>query len=503
MKSIPKGVSMLYDVIIMGAGVVGGAIARELSRYDVNVLALEKETDVCCGTSKANTGIIHTPCLVKKGTKKAEYNIRGNLLFTKLAKELGVPLQWPGALILAYSEGDRKVLEEYKAQGEETRNTYSAGDCLYRFIERDELIKIEPSLNKDVICALFAPDAGRIIPYEFGIALWENAINNGIELKLDTRVELVSPTHGDFLFWKVKTEKEEFSCKYLINAAGHGSNSLGVQAGFEDISINKVKGQYLIYDRNRDFDINHILFQVPSPGKGKAGKGILVTKTVYGNLMIGPDASGVESDHDTGTDLETLKQVMEGARKSIPQLDIRNIIKTFAGVRPRPESGDFIIESRDHFYHLCGIESPGLTSSPAIAEDILKMLKSDGLELKLKVFDPFRKPIVDTILDLESGELKRRVDLPDSDPRQIVCRCEQVPRSRIMDALNRGIPVTTMDGVKRRTRAGQGSCQNAFCGKRVRKLLSEELGISVDSVRQRGNEAFIKRITGRDLKEME
>ena len=494
---------MLYDIIIIGAGVVGGAIARELSRYNLSVLCLEKETDVCCGISKGNTGILHSPSLVNKGTKKAEYTIRGNLMFNKLGKELGVQVQWPGALILAYSEQDRDVLRKYKEQGEETRDLYSAGDGYYRFVEQNELRELEPSIHEEVLCALLVPDAGRIIPYEFGIALWENAIENGVKLELNQPVNSVKKIEENRdEFWSVSTDKDTYQSKYVINSAGHGSNRIGVQAGFADSSIAKVKGQYLIYDRNRDFDIQHILFQVPFQEKGKAGKGILVCKTIYGNLMIGPDAQWINDPDNNGTDLQSLREVINGARKSIPDLDVKKIIKTFAGIRPKPENGDFIIEFKNHFLHLCGIESPGLTSSPALAEDIVNMLGKDGLELNEKEsFNLIRKPIVNAILNFRGKELKERVELSDSDQDQLVCRCEQVPRSRIVDAINRGIPVTTLDGVKRRTRAGQGYCQGAFCGKRVGRLLSEELNLPVEKITQRGNEPLEKRITAKDIKE--
>ncbi|MDA3811876.1 MAG: NAD(P)/FAD-dependent oxidoreductase [Spirochaetaceae bacterium] len=489
---------MLYDVIIIGAGVIGGAIARALSQYQLSVLCLEKETDVSCGVSKANTGIIHSPSLIHGGTKKAEYTIRGNIKFEQLGKDLGVQVQWPGALILAYSEENRSQLVTYKKQGEDTRDLFSAGDGQYRFIEKEELLEMEPFLNEEVQCALFVPDAGRIIPYEFTIALWENAIEKGVLLELNQSVESVTREANSN--WLVKTGKGEYQSRFVVNSAGHGSNDIGLQAGFKDSSIQKVKGQYLIYDQARDFDINHILFQVPSKDKGKVGKGILVCKTVYGNLMIGPDAQWVKRDDDSSTDLDTLSEVLEGARKTIPRLDIKKIIKTFAGVRPKPDGGDFIIEFKNHFVHLCGIESPGLTSSPAIAEDVLSLLKEEGLDLTPNpFFNPIRKPVVDSILHLSGKELKERVELPDSDPDQIVCRCEQVPRARIIDAIQRGIYVNTLDGVKRRTRAGQGRCQGAFCGKRVTKLLSEELGVSVDAITQRGTEVLENRITAKDF----
>ncbi|MBB6479354.1 FAD-dependent oxidoreductase [Spirochaeta isovalerica] len=486
---------MIYDVIIIGAGVVGGAVARELSRSKVSVLALEMESDVCCGISKSNTGIIHTPCLVKGPSLKAEFNLKGNLMMDQLCSELGVTLQRPGALILAYSDEDREILQAYREQGEKTRKAFDAPGQIYKIIEKVELQTIEPNLNKEVVCALFAPDAGRIIPYELGTALWENAVSNGVALRLKHKVDSVIKPENDDSPWTVKSGKQTFQSRYVINAAGHGSEEIGQKAGFSHSVIEKVKGQYMIYKRKRDFDVNHILFQVPPKGKGKAGKGILVCKTVYGNLMIGPDARWVGDGNDTGTDRESLEEVLEGARKSIPELSPKGIIKTFAGIRPKPAAGDFIIESDQRFIHLCGIESPGLTSSPALAREVIGLLNHLGLEFEPdENFKSRRDPIVKEILNLDKDELKRRIDLPEDDKDRIVCRCEQVPRSRIIDAMNRGIRVDSLDAVKRRTRAGQGQCQGNFCGKRVRKLLSRELDIPEEEITQRGGQPLGDRI---------
>lgn len=482
--------------MIIGAGVVGGAVARELSRYDLSVLALEKESDVCCGISKSNTGIIHTPCLVKGPSKKAEYNLKGNLMMDRLCSELGVVLQRPGALVLAYSEEERETLQAYKEQGIRSRKTYGAPDEEYRIIERDELLSLEPNISSAVICALLTPDAGRIIPYELGTALWENAIANGADLLLKSPVQAIVRPEDDGSPWTVRAGEKTYRARFVINAAGHGSEEIGRQAGFTPSVIEKVKGQYLIYRRERDFDVNHILFQVPSKGQGKAGKGILVCKTVYGNLMIGPDARWVGDSDDRGTDKESLEEVLEGARKSIPDISSKGVIKTFAGIRPKPADGDFIIEASDRFIHLSGIESPGLTSSPALAEEVLALLRKEGLDLVPKhSFREKREPIVREILDLDKEELKRRIELPDHEEEQIVCRCEQVPRKRILDAISRGIRVDSLDGVKRRTRAGQGQCQGNFCGGRVRKLLARELGVPEEEITQRGGQPLGDRIS--------
>jgi glycerol-3-phosphate dehydrogenase len=488
---------MYFDVAIIGAGVIGGAVARELSRWELSVLCIEKEADVCCGVSKGNTGIIHSPALVPSGTKKARLSLKGRLCFEDLSRELGFGYQQKGSLILSYSADDFGGFSSYIKNAETNYKEAGLKPPEYRIIRGAELFDLEPDLSPDVKAALFVPDTGHIVPYEYGIALFENAVSNNLNLKLGQTVRSVS-RDGDF--WLVETEKDSFKSKFIVNAAGHGSNDIGLMAGFLDAGIKKVKGQYLILDRNTDTRVNHILFQVPPAAEKHKGKGILVTKTVYGNIMIGPDAVCQDEAEDTSTDIEATLAVINGARRSIPGIDAGKAIKSFAGVRPRPADGDFIIESRNGFVHLCGIESPGLTSSPAIAEDVLLRLKAEGLVLHLKdSFQPERAALVKSVIQLDAAEIKRRVALSEDDPQRLLCRCEQVPLSRITDALSRGLPVTTIDGVKRRTRAGQGRCQGAFCGSRVRKLLAEEAGVPEKEITQRGREAEPLRI---DLKEL-
>ena len=495
---------MEYDVIIIGAGVVGGSIARELSRYELSVLCLEKEADVCCGISKANTGIIHSPALVPSGTMKAGMNIRGAHHFDQLSSQLGFGYQRPGALVLGYREEDERTLEKYIQQGIIAYEAAGLTSPSYRILRVPELRRLEPEINPAVRCALWAPDCGRIIPYEYGIALWENAAANGVKLELNSKVTSVSPGQtksGSRRLWSVRTEREEVRAGWIVNAAGHGSSEIAAFAGFEETAVNRVKGQYLILDREAGPEVNHILFQVPQAGQAGKGKGILVTRTVYGNIMIGPDARQQYDDNDTSTDIEALEKIIEGARMSISGIDPKRCIKTFAGVRPKPAGGDFVISAGNGFVNLCGIESPGLTSSPAIAAETVRQLENMGLGLKPRSdFNPERRTVVEQVLDLPPDEIKRRIALPAGDPDRLVCRCEQVPERRIADALNRGIPVATIDGVKRRTRAGQGRCQGNFCGSRVRSLLAEDLGLPEDEITQRGSEPELKRITAREIR---
>ncbi len=493
---------MIYDVIIIGAGVVGGAVARELSKLKLDILALEKESDVCCGTSKANTGIIHSPALVPSGTLKGRMSALGNLQFTELSGQLGFTYQKTGALVLSYSEeNDKTALNDLK-QGCENWLDAGAEAPEYEIISAEKLRELEPEISDEVVSALYCPDAGRIIPYEYGIALWENAVDNGVELRLECGVFDVSYDEAEKL-WHLKTPSGEILSRFVVNAAGHGSNSIGMAAGFKDSRIKAVKGEYIILDRDTPQHINHILFQIPDEAQKSKGKGILVTRTVYGNIMIGPDARSQDDADDTSTDMESLIEVIAGAEKSIPGLDMKKAIKTFAGVRPKPAEGDFIIESRNGFVHLCGIESPGLTSSPAIAAEAVERLKKMGLSSDSNTeFNPFRKPIVGEVLNLPHDVVSKRIQFADDDPEKLICRCEQVPLSRIEDAVSRSIPVTTIDGVKRRTRAGQGRCQGNFCGPRVKKVLADILNLEEELITRRGKEPELKRISAAELRKI-
>ncbi len=481
---------------------VGGAVARELSKLKLNILAFEKESDVCCGTSKANTGIIHSPALVPSGTLKGRMSAIGNLHFTELSRQLGFTYQKAGALVLSYTEENEKTALNDLKQGRENWLAAEAETPAYEILSAEKLKEIEPELSDEVISALYCPDAGRIIPYEYGIALWENTVDNGVELKLECEVLDVFYDDADKI-WRLKTASGAFLTRFIVNSAGHGSNSLGMAAGFKDSKIKAVKGEYIILDRNTPQHINHILFQIPDEDQKSKGKGILVTRTVYGNIMIGPDARSQDDADDTSTDRESLIEVITGAEKSIPGLDMKKAINTFAGVRPKSSSGDFIIESRKGFVHLCGIESPGLTSSPAIAAEVVEKLKKMGLSSESNTgFNPYRKPIVGEVLNLPHDDVSKRIQFADDDPEKLICRCEQVPLCRIEDAVSRSIPVTTIDGVKRRTRAGQGRCQGNFCGPRVKKVLADVLKLEEEQITQRGREPELKRISAAELRKI-
>lgn len=468
----------MYDITIIGAGVVGSAIARELSKYNLKVLMLEKTDDVSNGASKANSGIVHGGYAAKYGTLKGKMCFEGNRMYDKLNEELNFGFKRTGALVIGFNEEDEKTLIELYNNGLKNGVNENEMEILYR----DEILEIEPNINKDVKVALLAKDVGITSPYEMTIALAENAVNNGVELKLENEVISIEEKSDYYI---VITNQDSFETKYIINAAGVNSDKISNMVGINNFYIIPRKGQYIIFHKGYGKIINNVIFQVPT----EKGKGILVTPTYHGNLMIGPDAQESSRD-DVSTDLETLKYIIKTAKLSVPNIDLKKVLTSFSGIRPTPSTGDFIIEeSKERFINVAGIESPGLTSSPAIAKMVVDILKKSGLNLIEKSdFNPIRKSII-IKKDLTYKEVNKMLDL-DSD-EQIICRCEMVSKKEIIDALNRGIPIKSVDAVKRRTRATMGFCQGEFCTPRIKKVISEVLNIKEEDIPLRGKKSGI------------
>jgi len=450
----------MYDYVIIGAGVTGCSIARELSRYKVEVCILEKNDDVASGASKANSGIIHGGYAAKYGTLKGKLNVLGNKQFNKLNMELNFGYRKTGGLVLAFND------EEYKSLKSLYENGIKNGVKDLKIIGKDEILKIEPNLNPDVMYALYAGDVGVTSPYEYTIALAENAISNGAELFLNNEVLDIIKKDGSF---DIVTSCNIFSARTVINASGVYSDSVSKMAGIESFKINPRKGQYILFQKGTGSVVNTVVFQVPT----NKGKGILVTSTFHGNLMLGPNSEEVSNREDKETDEISLKYVIDTARKSLPKFDLNKQLKTFSGIRPTSDNGDFIIrEEYPGFINVAGIESPGLTSSPAIADMVIDIIaRSNNMEKKSN-FNPYREAIIKPKQKLEPNEIKRRVDLETGGDR-IVCRCERVTEAEIKDALSRNIKIDSIKAVKMRTRAGMGFCQGKFCGPRVQKLLSK------------------------------
>lgn len=462
----------MYDVAVIGAGVIGCAIARHLSQFKTETLLLEKESDVSMGASKANSGIVHGGYAAPHGTLKGRFNLRGNALFPELERRLHFGFRRTGALVLGFNSQDRTVLEKLKRNGEK------AGLTDLEIIGRDEILRREPALNPQVWSALSAPSVGVTSPYEFTIALAENAVKNGTDLRLESPVVNLLREKGGF---RIETPADTYRARYVINAAGIYSDRIAALAGAPDFQIRPRKGQYILFDRGTGSVLQNVIFQVPT----ERGKGVLVCSTYHRNLMIGPDAVDTQDRENRETDAEALAFIEREARRSYDGFDLNKAIRSFSGLRAVSSTGDFVIGTTrvPGFINAAGIDSPGLTSAPAIAEEIAAILRSSGLTLEPDpAFDPERPPIIPPDKSFVTGEeLARGLEGP-SRPDRIICRCEQVREKSIVDAMERGIPVSGSDGIKRRTRAGMGRCQGRFCGPRVKEVMSRISGRPVDEI---------------------
>ena len=464
----------MYDICIIGAGVVGATIARELAKYKVKVCLVEKEDDVSCGASKANSGIVHGGYSDKPGSLKAELCVKGNRMYEQLNKELNFGYRETGSLVLAFRDEDSKALEKLYQYGVDN------GVGGLEIIDGEKAREMEPYLSKEVKSALYCANAGVTSPYEFVIALAENAVSNGVELKLSTTVTGIEKSDN---YFQVTTNKEAVQARFVINAAGVYSDKVSSMIGIDDFHITPRRGQYILLDKQQNYLASSVIFQVPT----ELGKGILVTATYHGNLMIGPSAEDIDDKEDVGTNEEALERIVNAARKSVPDFNMKKAITSFAGNRPVSNQKDWVIEESrvKGFINLVGIDSPGLTSSPAIALRVVNILKEAGLQLDNNLdFIPYRKPII-TIKDKSFvGDINGVT--PDE---HIICRCENVTEAEIIDALHRGIPIKSIDAIKRRTRAGMGTCQAGFCRLRVKQVIAKELNIPLEEVTLRGKDS--------------
>ncbi|HWR45630.1 NAD(P)/FAD-dependent oxidoreductase [Sporomusa sp.] len=481
----------MYDICIIGAGVVGMNIARELSRYNVRVCVLERNEDVSCGCSKANSGIVHGGYSDEPGTLKAELCVKGNQMYEQLNKELNFGYRKTGSLVLAFRDEEIVTLNQLAEYGREN------GVQGLKLIDGDQAREMEPYLSKEVIAALYCENAGVTSPYEFVVALAENAVSNGVVLKLATEVTQIQKLDDDG-FKLTVSNGDEVCARYVINAAGIHSDRVAGMVGINDYHIIPRRGQYVLLDKDQNYLVRSVVFQVPT----KLGKGILVTTTYHGNLMIGPNAEEIEDKEDLGTDEKTLEYIVQTARKSVPDFNMRRALKSFAGNRPVSNRKDWVIEDSvvKQFINLVGIDSPGLTSSPAIALKVVELIRNAGLSLEPNpTFHPYRQPIIKAKGDAFDGD----INAPEPE-RHIICRCEKVTEAEIIDCLQRDIPVKSIAAVSRRTRAGMGSCQGAFCGSRVRQVIARELNIPLEAVPERGegSSTLVKRAKRTEMLKM-
>ncbi|WP_346966809.1 NAD(P)/FAD-dependent oxidoreductase [Clostridium perfringens] len=458
----------MRDIIVIGAGVVGCSIARELSKYNLDVLVVEKNSDVSEGISKGNSGIVHAGYNEKIGTLKAKLNIEGNKIFDDLSRDLQFPFKRNGAFILAFSDEEMKTLESLKENGEKL------GVEGLEILTREEALNIEPNLNKEIVGVLNVKTSGIVSPYEMTIALAENAAENGVEFKLNSKVTSIEKISEGY---KVTlNNKELVSGKLIINASGLEGAFLNNLVSMSKREINPVKGEYCLFDKVAGAMINKTLFQVPS----KLSKGVLVTPTAEGNLLVGPNA--VEGK-TLETSREGIDEILDKSKKSVEELPLARILNTFSGIRPKTNHGDFIIEEVEdakNFINVIGIDSPGLTAAPAIGVYVVNMIK-DKLDLiEKKNFKKTREKIA-RFAELSLKE-KNRLIKEKPAYGHMVCKCEFVTEGEIVEAIHRPIPALTVDAIKRRTRASMGGCQGIGCTLPISKILSRELGIDISDI---------------------
>jgi len=485
------------DVVIIGGGVIGASIARELSRYSLKIILIEKEDDVAMGTSKGNSGIIHAGYNADFRTLKGRLNIKSNPRFDKLCQDLKVRFNRIGSLVVGFTEEDLKRLRELKKNGEKN------GLENLEIIAGNKLSELEPNLNPQAKYALYAPSAGIISPYKFTIALADNAVINGVKVLLETEAKDIRIEER--LVCGVVTNRGLIETRVIINAAGLHADEIAKSAG-DNFKINPLKGEYQLFDKLWGNLVNHILFPIPT----KLSKGILVAPTVHDNLLIGPNSYWVKEKDNPATTRAGIKEVYEGARKLIPHLPHQDLVTSFAGLRADIEGrDDFIIEASKKirgFINVAGIESPGLSSAPAIAEMVCSILKevvkeiSPQLELNHK--DDFIKTLPEQpkfadYLD-KKGEWQEIVE-KDADYGEIICRCEKVSKGEVLGAIYQPVPARSLDAIKRRTRAGMGRCQGGFCSPRVLKILSEELKISPLRINKKGPGSEVLKTKTKDM----
>ncbi len=462
----------MTDVIIIGAGVVGAAIARELSRQDRSVLVIEKNSDVCEGTSKANSGIVHGGYDAMPGTKKALFNLKGSLMMEELSRILDFPYKRNGSLVLSPEGADADTLDMLYQRGIDN------GVEGLEIIEKDRLKDLEPNINDNMEKALYVPSGAIVCPFLLTIAMAENAAVNGVEFSFDTKVGQIVKEDGAF---RVITDKGDFRSRFLVNAAGVYVDEIHNMVCDTKISIEAVRGQYCLFDKTAGNIVSHTLFSLPT----KMGKGVLISPTVHGNLLAGPTAEGVEDKEATDTTAEGLETVLEKGALSIKSMPVRKVITSFAGLRAHEKGGDFILgedTGTKGFIDAAGIESPGLSAAPAIGVYIADLIDSLEPAGKKPGFIEGRKGTFS--MALADEESRERMIKKDPAYANVICRCELVTEGEIIDAIRRPLGARTLDGVKRRVRAGMGRCQAGFCSPKVIEILSRELGVSEQEIRK-------------------
>lgn len=476
----------MYDVIIIGAGVCGAAIARELSRYQAKICVLEKEEDVCCGTSKANSAIVHAGYDAVTGTLKAKLNVRGNELMGGLSEELDFPFERNGSLVLCLNEAELPNLQALYDRG------VANGVKELRILDKEEVQQMEPNITNDIVAALYAPTGGIVCPFGLNIALAENACANGVEFRFNTEVTQICKSEDGY---ELRTDQGTFRAKYVVNAAGVYADKFHNMVSEKKIHITARRGDYCLLDKEAGSHVHRTIFALP----GKLGKGILVTPTVHGNLLVGPTAIDVEDKEGVNTTADGLAQVLEKAGMTVKNIPVRQVITSFAGLRAHEEGEDFMIgeaEDAPGFIDCAGIESPGIASCPAIGEMAAGILRDKMGLIEKDDFISTRQGIRNP----NNLSMEERNVLIKENPAygNIICRCEMVTEGEIIDAIRRPLGAKSLDGVKRRTRAGMGRCQSGFCSPRTMEILARECDMSMFDITKAGGNSKLVVGTNKD-----
>ena len=462
----------MFDACIIGAGVVGGFVARELTRYGLSVVIVEKESDVAMGATRANSAIVHAGFDAKVGSLKARLNVRGSEMMESVCRELGVKYRRNGSLVVGFDGNDEATLSELLSRGEKN------GVRGLKLLSRDEVVALEPNIGDEVTAALYAPTGAIVCPYELCMAAIGNAMDNGAMLKCSFEVTEITDM-GDFC--KVKSSNEEISARFVINCAGLYSDKIAEMCGVGGFSITPRRGEYLLLDREVGDLISHTVFRCPTT----MGKGMLVTPTVDGNLLLGPTAENILDKEDKSTTAEGLAKIRSSVTKQVRGIDMRKVITSFTGLRAVGSTGDFIINSKDKFINVAAIESPGLSASPAIAEYVRELLAELGVEMcEREDFVKTRRPM-HYFRELSIDE-KNEIIKENPSFAQVICRCETVTEGEILEAIRTNPRPTDLDGVKRRTRASMGRCQGGFCTPYITELLARELSVDCTEVTKFG-----------------
>lgn len=469
----------MYDVVIIGAGISGSAVARELSRYDLSICVVEKEEDVCCGTTKANSAIVHAGFDAEAGSLMAKLNVEGNEMMEELSKELDFHFKRNGSLVVCLNEEDKPGLMALYERG------IKNGVKELRIIEREELVALEPNIADEAVAALYAPTGGIVCPFGMNYALAENAAVNGVEFKFDTEVTGFEKKDDR---WVVKTTAGDIETTYVVNAAGVYADVFHNMVSEKKIHITPRRGDYCLLDRSTGGFVSHTIFQLPN----KFGKGVLVTPTVHGNTLVGPTAIDIEDKEGVNTTQEGIDELITKAGSTVKGLPIRQVITSFAGLRAHEDGHEFCIgelEDAKGFIDCAGIESPGLSSAPAIGKMVAGIVRNLSGAKEKADFVATRKGILDpkTLSKEEYAALIK--EKPEYG--NIICRCEMITEGEIMDAIHRPIGAKSLDGVKRRTRAGMGRCQSGFCSPKTIEILARERGVDPSEITKSGGNSKI------------